>query len=90
MSKKRSRRRFTDEFKAETVEADVTYLFSYLPAGDYTLAFSCDAIEDDPDFNDGIVVPSPEDVFIEVSTSPGEDWACDFGLPDDLCELIVP
>jgi hypothetical protein len=35
----------------------------------------------DPDLDDGIVIPLPEDVFIEVSTSPGEDWACDFGLP---------
>jgi hypothetical protein len=81
---------FLEPYAAETVEADGTYLFSYLPADDYTLALSCDAIDDDSDFHDGIVVPSPEDVFIEVSTSPGEDWACDFGLPDDLCELIVP
>ena len=81
---------FLEPFAAETVEPDGTYLFSYLPAGDYTLAFSCDAVDDDPDFDDGITIPSPEDAFIEVSASPGEDWACDFGLPDDLCELIVP
>jgi Domain of unknown function (DUF4382) len=81
---------FLEPYAAETVEADGNYLFSYLPAGDYTLAFSCDAVDDDPDFEDGIEIPLPDDVFIEVSTSPGEDWACDFGLPDDMCELIAP
>lgn len=81
---------FLEPYAAETVEADGTYLFSYLPADDYTLAFSCDAVIDDPDFDDGIIIPSPEDVFIEVTTSPGEDWACDFGMPDDSCELLVP
>lgn len=81
---------FLEPFAAETVDSDGVYLFSYLPAGDYTLGFSCNAIDDDPEFDDGIAIPLPEDVFIEVSTSEGEDWACDFGLPDDQCELIVP
>jgi len=81
---------FLEPYAAETVDENGNYLFSYLPADDYTLAFSCDAVDDDPDFDDGIMIPSPEDVFIEVSTSPGEDWACDFGLPDDACELLVP
>jgi hypothetical protein len=81
---------YLEPYAAETVEDDGSYFFSYLPADDYTLAFSCDAVTDDPNFDDGIVVPSPEDVYIEVSTSPGEDWACDFGLPDDVCELLVP
>jgi hypothetical protein len=79
-----------EPYAAETVEESGTYLFSYLSAGDYTLAFSCDAADDYPIVDDGIPIPSPEDVFIEVTTRPGEDWACDFGLPDDFCELIEP
>jgi hypothetical protein len=81
---------YLEPYAAETVAADGTYLFSYLPAGDYTLAFSCNALDDNPDRDDGIEVPSPADALLEVTTSPGEDWACDFGLPDDFCELIVP
>lgn len=65
-------------------------LFSYLPAGDYTLAFSCDAADDDPDFDDDIIIPSPEDQLIEVSPAAGERWACDFDIPEDGCELLLP
>jgi hypothetical protein len=79
-----------EPYAAETVAADGTYLFSYLPAGDYTLAFSCEAGADDPDLDDGIMIPSPQNVLIEVSPGPGEDWACDFGLPVDMCERIAP
>ncbi len=46
------------------------------PAGDYTLAISCDAVDNDPEFDDGILVPSPDEEYVEVSTSPGERWAC--------------
>ncbi|MCH8884926.1 MAG: hypothetical protein IIA41_15715 [SAR324 cluster bacterium] len=49
----------------ETVAADGTYLFSYLPAGDYTLAFSCNAFDDNPDFDDHILIPAPEEELIE-------------------------
>jgi hypothetical protein len=74
----------------ETVAEGGTSLFSYLPAGDYTLAFSCDAVDDDPEFDDGILVPSPDEEYVEVSTSPGERWACDFPVPFEGCEFIEP
>ena len=72
------------------VEADGSYVIGYLPAGDYTLAFSCDATVDNPEVDDGIMIPSPEDEFFEVSTSPGDRWSCDFGVPDDGCTLLLP
>ena len=77
-------------YASETVAADGSYLFSYMPAGNYTLAFSCDATEDDPEMDDGIFIPLPEDEIVEVSTSPGEDWACDFPVPAEGCELLPP
>jgi len=81
---------YLEPFATETAANDGTYLFSYLPAGDYTLAFSCAAFDDDPDFDDDIIVPSPEAELVEVSSSAGERWACDFSVPDDGCELLVP
>ena len=33
--------------------------FGFLPAGDYTLAFSCSAIDDDPIQFDGLTIPDP-------------------------------
>ncbi len=81
---------YLEPFATEMVAADGTYLFAYLPAGDYTLAFSCDAADDDPDFDDDIIIPSPEDQLIEVSLAPGERWACDFSIAEDGCELLLP
>jgi hypothetical protein len=81
---------YLEPFASEMVADDGNYVFGYLPAGDYTLAFSCEAIDDDPEFDDGIVIPSPTNEFFEVSTSPGDRWACDFGVPDDGCASIVP
>jgi hypothetical protein len=79
-----------EPYAVETVAIDGTYFFSYLAAGDYTLVFSCDALDDDPDFDDGIMVPWPEDEFVEASTSPGERWACDFPVPFEGCDFIEP
>ena len=72
------------------VADDGSYMFAYLPAGAYTLAFSCDATDDDPDFDDNILIPSPEDQLVEVSTSAGEQWTCDFGVSGVECDLVLP
>ena len=74
----------------ETVADDGSYLFSYLPAGNYTLAFSCDATEDLPEYDDDIIIPSPEGELVEVVMSPGERWVCDFTIGEDGCELLLP
>jgi hypothetical protein len=79
---------YLEPFATETVAADGSYLFSYLPAGNYTLAFSCDAVDDDPGFDDDIIIPSPEGEIVEIVMSPGERWECDFTIGEDACELL--
>jgi hypothetical protein len=62
------------------------YVFGYLPTGDYTIAFSCDAEEDDPDAYDELPIPFPEDQIYEVSLSTSGNRNCNFD-PDstDAC-----
>lgn len=48
------------------------FAFGFLPAGDYTLAFSCSAVADDPVQFDGLTIPDPVDQLIEISLSAGE------------------
>ena len=80
-----------EPFASEAVGVDGNYVFAYLPAGDYTLAFSCDAIDDDPDFDEGFVVPTPNDQIIEITTRPGESWTCDFDeVLNGQCARVRP
>jgi hypothetical protein len=58
------------------------YAFGYLPAGDYTLAFSCDAADDDPVDYDAITVPLPDQQRYEISLSTGERATCNLDLDD--------
>ena len=53
------------------------YAFGYLPAGDYTLAFACDAADDDPVDYDGIVIPLPAAQTYQINLSTGEQASCD-------------
>ncbi len=52
------------------------YAFGYLPAGDYTLAFSCDAVDDDPIDYDGLSVPLPVDQHYEINLGEGDSVVC--------------
>jgi len=61
----------------------------YLPAGDYTLAFSCEAENDDPDLFDGIVIPSPVSEIVELSLDKGEAKTCDLPLIEGECPIVV-
>jgi hypothetical protein len=79
-----------EPYASESVASDGHYMFAYLPAGAYTLAFSCDATGDDPDYDDGILIPSPVDEAIEFTIDPGTALACDFPLDVGGCSLIAP
>ena len=75
-------------FAAAAVESSDTgydYVFSYLPAGDYTLAFSCAASSDDPEVWDGLVIPLPATERVEVTLSAGELRECDLPLDNGQC-----
>lgn len=54
------------------------YLFSFLPAGEYTVAFSCLAENDNPDILNNIMIPTPESAISETSLRPGEEAIINF------------
>lgn len=60
------------------------YVFAYLPAGDYTLAFTCAAEDDDPVDYDGFVLPLPIGQLYEFSLDEAEQKACDLAV-DTTC-----
>jgi len=75
-------------YASETVaEEDGTYTYeiAYLAPGNYTLAFTCEAEEDDSERFDGIVIPSPDTQIVELNLAEGESKTCDFTLVGGSC-----
>ncbi len=66
------------------------YLFSYLYSGDYTLALSCVAENDDPVTYDSIVIPAPSTELVEISLGIEENQTCDFPLNNGECANAAP
>jgi hypothetical protein len=58
------------------------YLFSYLSAGNYTLAISCLAETDDPVIFDQIPISAPADQIIELELNAETELECDFPDPE--------
>ena len=54
------------------------YAFGFIPAGDYTVAFSCSAENDDPEQYDGLVIPNPAPQLHQVTLSNQTDTVQDF------------
>jgi hypothetical protein len=61
----------------DPLTGSLQYALGFLAAGDYTLAFSCNAAEDDPVNYDGIVIPLPSGQIYEIQLSEGEKATCD-------------
>lgn len=59
------------------------YAFGFLPEGDYTLAFSCNALNDNSVEFDGITIPLPSEQPYEISLPADEQFECDFEDPFD-------
>jgi hypothetical protein len=72
-------------YTSQKVAADGSYTISSLPAGNYILAFSCQAENDDPDFLDGIVVPSPQSKVVGIELGEGRSQTCNIPLVGGLC-----
>jgi len=70
------------------------YLFSYLNAGNYTVAISCNAVADSSIIYDEITVPSPAGQIVELVLEKETDMECDFveGLEpyDESCTVKLP
>tara|TARA_R110001599_G_scaffold343515_1_gene566181 strand:+ start:272 stop:1303 length:1032 start_codon:yes stop_codon:yes gene_type:complete len=62
----------------DLVEGEYNYLFSYLKEGDYTVAISCNAAEDNPNLYDDISIPNPTGLIVELSLAKESDRVCDF------------
>ena len=56
------------------------YVFGFIPDGPYTLAFSCEAEDDDPVNFDDFGVPSPIGQRYEIDQDDGEVTLCDLAV----------
>lgn len=65
-------------------DTPLSYFFSYLPKGDYTLAFACNAEDDDPTHYDGITIAEPSDqVYLLSLPTSGETYECNLSTELD-------
>lgn len=74
-------------YTSQKVAVDGSYTISSLPAGNYILAFSCQAENDDPDFLDRIVIPDPENEIVGIELGEGKSQTCNFPLVGGLCSV---
>jgi len=72
---------------ATSIDENGDYLFPYLNDGDYTLAISCNASEDNAADYDEIAISSPSGHLVELTLATETNMTCDFieGL-DVTCE----
>ena len=58
-----------------------TYQFGLLMPGDYTVAFSCDGINDQPETYEGLTIPNPAGLSYELNLTDGGNLTQDFNPP---------
>lgn len=63
----------------DTLTGSWQYALGFLASGDYTLAFSCNAENDDPVDYDAIEVPLPDNQISELVLKEGTSAVCDLG-----------
>lgn len=70
---------YVEPYASTDVDDNGQYAFSYLPAGDYTAAFTCNAVADDPEqYNPEIIIANPADQAIEVTLPATQEVTLDF------------
>ena len=77
-------------YASEIVAADGSYEIAYLAPGNYTLAFTCEAEEDDSEVWDDIVIPSPDTQIIELEIAEGGTRVCNLPIADGFCKPVIP
>ena len=60
-----------------TLTANWEYVFGFLPAGDYTMAFACNTAADDPVNYDDLVVPQPINQSYSITLTEDTASVCD-------------
>ena len=60
------------------VELNGDYYFGFIPAGDYTVAFTCSAYIDDPIQYDQILIANPSEQVAEISLPPTQEYEHNF------------
>jgi len=60
-----------------SLTANWEYVFGFLPAGDYTMAFACNTDADDSVNYDNLVVPQPDNQVYSITLSEGTASVCD-------------
>lgn len=61
------------------------YEFGFLPAGNYTLVFSCNAENDNPETHDGFELPIPNDQLVQVIIEENTNNICNLPIADNDC-----
>ena len=61
------------------------YRFGFLPAGDYTLAFSCNAEGDFAESYDGVTIPLPSDQRVQITLTAGQQTTCNLPISGTSC-----
>ena len=67
-----------------------TFEVAYLPPGDYTIAFSCLAADDNSDQLDNFTIPAPQSYTVEVFAPAGGNVECIFnGGGEPFCAITT-
>jgi len=76
-------------FVSASIDENGDYLFPYLNSGNYTVAVSCNAVADNATLYDGITVPSPAGLLVELALEKEANMVCDFteGLEVEACSV---
>ncbi|MDG3085033.1 DUF4382 domain-containing protein [Vibrio hannami] len=69
---------YVEPYASVEAEENGDYQFGFIPAGNYTVAFTCSAYEDDPVQYDQIEIANPSDQVSEVILEPTKEHNLDF------------